>query len=140
MSTKVNAKVTVLHTLEKGSPYRQLMSNRMAFSALTLASLIVTGYLKLNAKSVSASRSKGKPTVFKRMSGDSAWKTWKRRMDEEHTMLNAQGLNEVDARLSSAQGNAYHTDIMMVAEFVNAMKTGGTVKVDGKTYHFCISV
>lgn len=138
MAKKVQSKVQSFKTLEKGTPYRQLMANRAAFSAFTIAAMICTGYLKLNTKSVSKAKTKGDPARLRKIVGSTAWKTWKNRMNPEHTELSVNGMNEVDARMAGA--SAYSTDLMYVAEVVNAIQTGGTVKLGDNTFDFCIEV
>lgn len=136
--TQVKSKVAAFHTLEAGTPYRNLSHNRTAFSAFTLAALAVSGYLQLTAKSATKARSKGNTALFKKLVGKTAFKTWKVRMNKEQVALSADGLNEVSARLAGE--SHYSTDMITVKEFVTAIQNGGTLKVGPQAFDFCATV
>lgn len=120
---------------DKGTPY-SVFNTHDAFSAYTLAALIVAGMLALSAKGTPAKGSgKAYPGLFRMLAGKTAWAHWNKAGRIDAGALTPAGLNEVSARLTGAS-RGYNTTADMVRAFADTMAKGGTVTVNGKAFKF----
>jgi len=122
-------------SVDKGTPY-SAFETHATFSAYTVAALIVSGMVKLSANGTpSKPAGKAFPGLFRMLTGKTAWSHWTKAGRIETGALTAQGLNEIQARLSG-QSRGYNTTAETVAAFAETMAKGGETKVNGKVYRF----
>lgn len=115
--------------------YEQVTHNRAHFSALTVAALVVSGFVALTKNGASKAKGKGDRAFFKRIASPTAGRYWTAIQRMKADEITADGLNAIHDRLTN-ESNQYKTDMDTIRAFVEGMKKGGPVKVGDTTYKF----
>lgn len=119
---------------DRNGRYTRFMKDRKAFSAFTIAIMIVVGMAKLNKASVSKG-GKGNGKLLRLAIGPTAWGHWNKTERIADNTLTVKGLNECNARLSG-QSRGYDTDIALVKAMVGAIRHGGKIEHKGNYFTF----
>ena len=119
------------------TPYgdSSLTSERVYFSAYTLAAAVASGIATIPDKGAATIAKGGSIALFKAIVGSSATSHWTKQGRIDKAGLTIAGVNEISARLNGAS-KGYNTDKEIVSAFVSAMQKGGKVEHNKTTFTF----
>ena len=132
MATK---KTITTYTVNGKAGYADVKASRTAFSALTIASLVVTGLLQLSKTGApTRGRRKYSKSALSAIVGSTTPKYWTTKSRLDDNGLTVDGLNEIQRRLTDPK-YSYRTTRAAVDAFVTGLKSGGEIEVDGFKFH-----
>ena len=134
------AKLTTYHLPEaKGKTRYKSFSDKSIFGAYTTAAFVVSGFIRLNAKSATLTQEKGNSAVLLSLLSKKAVDHWSDNDWIKDHKLTANGVNKINTRLSGGgkgQEKAYNHDVALAKAVVDAIRKGGTVKTQKQTVNF----